>query len=397
MEPNTLFIAGSKGVMAKSTNAGLNWFSLYHSVTENRLNDLHFINSRTGWCAGENGTIVKTTNAGKNWFLQPTNSTADLWSLFFISEKNGWASGEDILKTTNSGVNWTLVSDMEGNISFVDSLYGWSSGNYAIQKTTDGGSTWSTVYDDTYVNDIFFVTRDKGWATVTGWEIYYIINTTDGGLSWMNQDTSFNYFTAMHFISPDKGWIFDSYGKLYSTSNGGLNWSYQQFNNYYTSCIYFLSEQTGWFTAGNRLFKTINGGINWNYSNTVTGISNVHFTSQDTGWGINGNGILIYTDLLTPIFQTTEVNLENYHLQQNYPNPFNSSTRINYTLPVSTNVLLAVYDVTGRVVSTLVNSYHTAGNYNITWNSNDQPSGIYFYRIKAGETILETKRMILLK
>ncbi len=90
-----------------------------------------------------------------------------------------------------------------------------------------------------------------------------------------------------------------------------------------------------------------------------------------------------------------------YSLSQNYPNPFNPSTVIKYQLPKSSNVTLEIYDLLGQRVCTLVNENQEAGKYNITWNGknnfgNQVSSGIYIYRIKAGNFIA-VKKMMLLK
>ncbi len=90
-----------------------------------------------------------------------------------------------------------------------------------------------------------------------------------------------------------------------------------------------------------------------------------------------------------------------FDLVQNYPNPFNPYTRINYQIPVDCNVSLRIYDVSGRLVRTLVDDHKNRGRHTIIWDGRDATgrqlaSGIYFYRIQAG-TFVETKRMVLLR
>jgi hypothetical protein len=85
-----------------------------------------------------------------------------------------------------------------------------------------------------------------------------------------------------------------------------------------------------------------------------------------------------------------------YQLSQNFPNPFNPSTRIRFVIPKTTHVLLAIVDALGRTEAVLVNGEKAAGSYETEWNASNAPSGIYFYRLQAGE-FLETKKMILLK
>lgn len=85
-----------------------------------------------------------------------------------------------------------------------------------------------------------------------------------------------------------------------------------------------------------------------------------------------------------------------YIISGNYPNPFNSSTEIRYILPALSNVRIDIYNLLGRHVETLIDGYQQAGEHKITWDSSDRASGIYFYRLNAGDKII-TGRMTLLK
>jgi len=85
-----------------------------------------------------------------------------------------------------------------------------------------------------------------------------------------------------------------------------------------------------------------------------------------------------------------------YSLKQNFPNPFNPSTKIKYSIPQISNVVLKIFDVLGNQVETLVSEEKPVGTYEITWYAEGLPSGVYFYQLKAGNFI-ETKKMILLK
>ena len=85
-----------------------------------------------------------------------------------------------------------------------------------------------------------------------------------------------------------------------------------------------------------------------------------------------------------------------FELMQNYPNPFNPSTIINYQLPISSKVVLKIYDLLGREVATLVNKQQSAGSYSVTFAAGNLASGIYFYQLIAGG-FNQVKKLILLK
>ncbi|MCG6959417.1 T9SS type A sorting domain-containing protein, partial [bacterium BMS3Abin03] len=87
---------------------------------------------------------------------------------------------------------------------------------------------------------------------------------------------------------------------------------------------------------------------------------------------------------------------DNYYLSQNYPNPFNPNTTISWQSPESDIQSLKVFDLLGNEVSTLIDEYKPAGDYEIKFNANGLPSGMYFYRLTSGKHI-ETKMMLLLK
>jgi hypothetical protein len=85
-----------------------------------------------------------------------------------------------------------------------------------------------------------------------------------------------------------------------------------------------------------------------------------------------------------------------FYLEQNYPNPFNPRTTISFSLPQREHVMLKVFDMLGREVSTLVNESKPPGNFSATWNAQDLPSGVYFYRLTTGE-FTQIRKAVLVK
>jgi len=85
-----------------------------------------------------------------------------------------------------------------------------------------------------------------------------------------------------------------------------------------------------------------------------------------------------------------------YSLNNNYPNPFNPVTTIGFRIPETGNVKLVIYDLLGRVVHVLVNQNFTPGFYEVKWNASNFSSGVYFYRLEAGN-FNQTKKMLLIK
>jgi len=123
--------------------------------------------------------------------------------------------------------------------------------------------------------------------------------------------------------------------------------------------------------------------------------------------GINCNNIIGWDGAIhcitmqIPVISIT--NIKNYSesaeykLGYNYPNPFNNSTLINYTLPFSANVRIQIFDINGKIISTLVNSCHSSGTYNISFRPEYLPSGIYFYTMNINDQIIQTRKMSYIK
>jgi hypothetical protein len=102
--------------------------------------------------------------------------------------------------------------------------------------------------------------------------------------------------------------------------------------------------------------------------------------------GTSGNLIRSYTDQAP----------EKFVLYQNYPNPFNSSTSIRFLLAQSGNVNLKIYNLLGQEIASITAGYQTAGEHVISWTATGLPSGVYLYRLTAGE-FSAVKKLILQK
>jgi hypothetical protein len=103
-----------------------------------------------------------------------------------------------------------------------------------------------------------------------------------------------------------------------------------------------------------------------------------------------------FPEQLTAIVKNPDIVPAKFELSQNFPNPFNPTTEIQYSIPRSGIVTLKVYNMLGQEVTTLVNQQQTAGSYKVDFNASNLASGIYLYKLQAGNYTL-TKKMVLLK
>ncbi|MBK9097160.1 MAG: T9SS type A sorting domain-containing protein [bacterium] len=118
-------------------------------------------------------------------------------------------------------------------------------------------------------------------------------------------------------------------------------------------------------------------------------------TGQKLNAVLNSGDQVVISDL-SKIFISGNVLPVKFALEQNYPNPFNPITKIKYAIPQNSLVILTVYDILGSEVAKLVNEEKPSGSYEVEFDASIYSSGIYVYRLRAGN-FAETKKMILLK
>ena len=107
---------------------------------------------------------------------------------------------------------------------------------------------------------------------------------------------------------------------------------------------------------------------------------------------IDNDGKYAYSNVVS-----IETKLANqFILNQNYPNPFNPSTAITYSIPSTSKVTLTIYNVLGKLITTLVNTEQEAGTYSVNFNADGLSSGMYFYKIQS-DKFVKTNKMLLLK
>jgi hypothetical protein len=129
--------------------------------------------------------------------------------------------------------------------------------------------------------------------------------------------------------------------------------------------------------------------------NTITEVGTYYYRLRQ----VDNDGLLNYSSPISVTISTLGVDEQlplTYKLEQNYPNPFNPVTTIKYSLPSKSFVSLKVYNLLGNEVATLVNSYQDEGYKNVKFDGSNLSSGIYIYKIKAGN-YSEVKRMLLVR
>ena len=167
---------------------------------------------------------------------------------------------------------------------------------------------------------------------------------------------------------------------------------------------------------------TLDTGGEWDYfasflmvCNTAVPIDSIYYpfsdgwyphSGQGTSWSFDappGGSVEPEQDYCGLFFEPETIGVDQnqslpdkFFLAQNHPNPFNAATRIEYSLPEESQVILEIFDILGRKIETLVSGIQPAGQHSVVWDAENLPSGVYLYRIKAGEHV-ESRSCLLLK
>jgi photosystem II stability/assembly factor-like uncharacterized protein len=387
------FIVGDKGTIYKTTDNGNSWVKK-ESNTDVNLNDISYYNHyywKDLWIAGNNATVLKSTDFGESWIKYDyhTITTYNLTSISAESALNCIIGGEkgtliqiqllnryrtSVLKTGNTGDirNFFLVSPSKGFCVGESGQDGKGTfTKFFIGATTINLSSFSDVTPNFSFSDLnqvtFLKSQGSSYSTKLGFIVGrfgILLKTTDLGMTWKKSMVDITEGKGVCFVDTLNGFICGSNGDILKSTDGGNSWTKLSTHIRTTlSKIFFQDVQTGWVVGPNGLImRTDNGG------------------------GVDISGINNEISNLP----------NNFSLSQNYPNPFNPGTKINYSISSRNHVSIRIYNILGKTVSTLVNETKEPGNYSNYFDASGLPSGIYFYRIEAGD-FSETRKMILLK
>jgi photosystem II stability/assembly factor-like uncharacterized protein len=401
------------------------------------LNKCSFPDSLNGWAAGEDGVILHTSNGGTNWSMQNSPVNFFIYDIYFLNTRLGWAIADDnfpnrsaILSTTNGGVNWTYYRYPDStfllySVFFRDSLNGYMAGyGGTILRTSNGGNNWlfalkDSLYASLSIYKVSFYNENTGFAAGGSYDIAgRIWNTTNGGLNWISNALVSEPLFCFDILSPSKvislGGDFD-YGAIQAkTFNGGGNWIYDYLYMFGEARgVSFRTESEGWAVLGfaARFAYTLDTANTWHTMNVpdTSSLYDIIFTDPFHGWAVGTKGSVYKYNAQT-------IGINNNHnsvplafkLYQNYPNPFNPTTKIKFDVPSAplsfgegnapygAGVRLIIFDALGREIQTLLREKLNPGTYEVDFNGNNLPSGIYFYKLTAGN-YSDAKKMVLIK
>jgi photosystem II stability/assembly factor-like uncharacterized protein len=310
---STGFAAGAAGTILKTTNGGADWERLI-TGTHNEVFEIFFINTKTGYASARD-RFLKTTDRGKTWIILDT--TTYRRNIFFLNENTGFASGNTpagkLFKTTDGGKSWDgfNMQITQGGIGITDIYFtneamGYATGSSRLFRSYNGGVTWDTLSFDTLLGarDIEFINEQTGFVVGTNRTFY---KTIDGGESWVTNSFTGQppmVFYKVNFPSVSTGYILTSTGVQKST-DGGNTWNlFAYLTSEEVRDMSFSDNENGIITGLNgEILKTTNGGLNWNSIDTsireqYSYLTDIHFFNLNTGFitgGMGSAGILTKT------------------------------------------------------------------------------------------------------
>jgi photosystem II stability/assembly factor-like uncharacterized protein len=350
-------------------------------------------------------------------------------------------------KEINTGITnkqiWSIA--VIGNTLFAGTAGG------GLFRSTDNGSNWTAANNGISATTIIRSVvkfNNKLFATSTNQGIYV---TTDNGNSWTKQNTGIVGLVAQPLLVTESElytgvlqsvYKYDATNDKWVAANSGI------VNNTISSLAYTKDKAgvgnlfAGVSNSGSNVFRSVNSGTSWTGAGkglppvpvaTIAAVGTTLFAGNDYGvyiskdmgdnWTDASTGFQLasYATFLSAgsqelyvlqsgavwkrsladfgITSVKNLETENYtRLLQNYPNPFNSQTTISYELSNAEQVKLAVYDLSGRQLFTVIEGYQGSGIYSYRLSTNEQElaPGIYFYKLEAGNST-QTRKMMITK
>lgn len=409
----TIFLAG---ILLFSASLKADWQPQTSGTTEN-LNSVYFTTELTGCAVGANGEIIITVNGGTAWTSPASGTTQGLLAVDFPSPLTGYAAGGNgtIVKTTNGGLTWTAgtVPNMLtiNDVDFINDNTGFVCGaDGRSARTTNGGTSWISGTNLTI--DLTSLRAFDAATVIVAGISGSVYKTTNSGQNWTQQPTPSNNFISSIVFSDLTNGYFTTLGlteQFYRTTNGGGNWI-ETTSPGSTSGLADLSivnSLTVYGCGSNAAIRrTTNGGQSWQ-TQPVTGgvtsyLNDIFMVNANVGYAVGANGTVLRTSNGgVGIQQISSEIPERFSLSQNYPNPFNPVTNFEFSIsPVGaiheSPVKLSVYNTIGEEIAVLINEPLKAGVYKYSFDASALNSGVYFYRMSAGD-FSETRRMILVK
>jgi photosystem II stability/assembly factor-like uncharacterized protein len=373
-DSNHAAACGANSVVVGTKDGGANWSEYYSPMNQKYLVDILYKSAGEIWAVGEGGALVHSTDGGVSWY---DSTLSDPWlsGIAFATEQIGFivSSSGTVYRSVDAGRTWRVHTSL-GNtplerIAFSSPMLGWIAADDGVYRSTDGGETWQHVNGTAGLALDIAAVGNHAWYPAVNSVMY----TSDAGLTWASRSV----FPVGNIISIIRS-------------------------------LAFADESNGWVVADNgRSYRTTDGGDHWAMDSDINGnpLFGIRFADPKRGWAVGTDGAILRFNN-APLSVADDRGGEfpkRFSLEQNYPNPFNPTTKIQFTIVNRQLILVKVYDMLGREVSTLVNEVREPGTYTVQFDArlpggqgSNLASGVYFYKMQAGQFV-QTRKLLLLR
>lgn len=438
--PNTIFL-GTDGGIFKSTDAANTWTDLNNDLftTQFYYGAVDPVSNTYYGGTQDNGTLKSTGST--NWssilggdggatevdFNNTNTIYMEFQLLAFFKSTDGGSTSFRAMDGIPHGPNpfdgttdrTEFISPFSMDPNNANTLV---VGTYRVFRTTNGASNWTAISGDltgdgtgstgAKISTVIVANGNSNviYAGCTNGKVQVTLNA--GGF-WTDVSSGLPtlYCTRIATDPNDPATAFATFSgfssaeKVYKTTNSGSSWNNisGDLPNLPVNCIVVNPGNVDKLAVGTDLgvFATIDGGSTWyQRNNGMANVSVADLDYRDSDGKVfaatHGRGMFSapLSDV-TPVEDEFEIPVD-FILRQNYPNPFNPGTAIKFSLPQSEFVDIRIYNSNGEEIAELAVSQYNAGTHTIHFNASALASGVYYYRIKAGN-FNDVKKMILLK
>lgn len=422
---------GDFGTIHRTTDGGGTWTKVGGASTDLLMDGVDFFDADHGvavsWSPllGGIGEVYYTSDGGNDWSSVRASDVfgpLKFYDVTYATEDTVWAVGVGydfwsnygtLYRSTDGGVSYDVYAlqtcypwdcSLEHHlkaISFAGADDGVAVGDWGVVWTIQNGAvTKGTSGFTRHLRDVSM--PDASTAIAVG-DSGTVMVSANAGASWTPKDSGvIDHLQSVSFPTSQTGTAVGDAGTIIRTTDGGESWLRQESGTTASlQAVDFLDELTGAAAGGSVVLVTLDGGETWTVDppGVTGGLRDIALAPGKmvaVGAGqtiLNRKGSLVGIDARQPAIAL--------RLDQNRPNPFNPVTTIDYDLPVGTHVELTVYNALGQYVATLVDEPQSPGRKTVRWYGIDDggsrvASGVYFYRLRAGNAV-EARKMVVVK
>lgn len=418
---NILYAANTRGLRkCILNNNNINWTLCFkYNDRFISINDFEILQNNK-WFVGTNEGLYSSMNKGIDWDSSSIFNNTRLVQRDNLG--NIYAASGYLYRSTDNGLSWQVPYEIiwsnpnnvynfiinDSNEVIVND--GYRTHELYVQKSIDNGSTWTRLWDyfvacDATNINYSFLEIDNGTYFLSYYEnVHCLPSPTVIAEHLLKKDVNSNWVEIMGNIAYN---IYSFNNKVYFATNNGIYISpdngntYFQLNNGLSSRVVkqlVLLPEIFIALTGSGIYSSVDNGNYWirlDHSGLDATINRIYLDGIKNLFACTTNGLYFFSGVLS-LDSNSSTKIKEFELLQNFPNPFNPITKIKYQIPKESKITLKVFDILGKEVAQLVDDYRNTGSYEVNFDASSLPSGVYLYKLQAGN-FTQTRKMVFLK